>query len=248
MKNNESGFTLIELMVATAMVTIVVGVIYAAYNLQTKIYTEQGKVAEMQQNIRAGMWYLQRELRMAGYGSQDTKDPSCNAPGETAAVAPGIHTAEEAKIGFSMDLNENGDCADDGENVTYSLYDNTDGIPVLGRDDNTDAQAKQSVAEYITSINFIYIFSPPLMSLPATDPTSTPTPAQLDDIAAVQVSMLARASSKNRTKASTTSFTIMIPDAWGVPTAAETVWGPYTDSYSRRLLTTTINCRNMGLL
>ena len=59
MKNNESGFTLIELMVATAMVTIVVGVIYAAYNIQTKIYTEQDKTAEMQQNLRAGMWYLQ---------------------------------------------------------------------------------------------------------------------------------------------------------------------------------------------
>ena len=81
MKNNENGFTLIELMVATAMVTIVVGVIYAAYNIQTKIYTEQGKVTEMQQNIRAGMWYLQRELRMAGYNSNATKDPSCNAPG-----------------------------------------------------------------------------------------------------------------------------------------------------------------------
>ncbi len=71
MKNTENGFTLIELMVAIAMAAIVVGVIYSAYNVQTKIYTEQDKTAEMQQNIRAGMFYLQRETRMAGYNPQE---------------------------------------------------------------------------------------------------------------------------------------------------------------------------------
>jgi len=245
---DENGFTLIELMVAMAMAGIVVSVIYSAYNIQTKIYTEQGKAAEMQQNIRAGIILLQREARMAGYLSQDTNDISCNAkPKVGPAVSPGIHTATAATFGFSMDLNEDGDCADDGENVTYALY-TSDGITKLGRNDNTDDQDQQPVAENITHINFVYIFSPPLVGSPATKPpTSTPNAAQLDDIVAVQISLLARSKTEDREAAATTSFTLPMPNAWGENTAGGAVFGPFTDSYSRRLLTTTINCRNMGL-
>ncbi len=101
MKRSDSGFTLIELMVAMAMSSIVVGVIYSAYTVQTKIYTEQDKVAEMQQNLRAGMAYLQREARMAGYNPGDKKDVSCDAPGGGAKkVAPGIHTATATTFWF----------------------------------------------------------------------------------------------------------------------------------------------------
>jgi len=59
------------------MASIVVSIIYSAYNIQTKIYTEQDKVAEMQQNIRSGLMYLQREARMAGYNAQNSSDVSC---------------------------------------------------------------------------------------------------------------------------------------------------------------------------
>jgi type IV pilus assembly protein PilW len=248
MKSSESGFTLIELMIAMAMAAIVTGIIYSAYNIQTKIYTEQDKVAEMQQNMRAGISYLQREARMAGYNAQDAKDASCNKPGLAGAVAPGIHTATATTFGFSMDLDEDGKCTTDGENVTYAIYTGGDGILKLGRDDNTDAQAQQPIAENISNVDFVYIFSPPLIgSSVVNPPTSTPTATQLTDIVSVQVSLLAQASTQDRKAASTTSFTLPLPNAWGASTAGGTVWGPFTDSVSRRLLTTTINCRNMGL-
>ena len=239
MKNTESGFTLIELMTAMAMAGIVIGVIYAAYNIQTKIYTEQDKTAEMQQNIRAGLIYLQKEARMAGYDLEDANDVSCGAGG-TVLAAPGIHTATATEFGFSMDLNEDGKCLG-GENVTYSIYTDADGMNKLGRKAPT---LNRPVAEHIDEINFVYILS----TTPATAPTSTPTAAQLNDIVAVQISLLARASTPDRKAPRTTSFTVPMPDASGIPTAATSViWGPYTDSISRRLLTTTINCRNMGL-
>lgn len=250
---DEDGFTLIELMVAMAMAGIVVSVIYSAYNIQTKIYTEQGKAAEMQQNIRAGIIFMQSEARMAGYLSQDTNDKSCNAnPAVGPAVSPGIHTATATTFGFSMDLNDDDDCADDGENVTYALY-TSDGIPKLGRNDNTDAQDQQPIAENIENIEFVYIFSPPLIGSPTTKPpTSTPTAAQLDDIVAVQISILARSKTENLKEKIRTAFTLPKPNAWGENTSGGTVWVMPTppkvpDSYSRRLLTTTINCRNMGL-
>ncbi|GAB6192346.1 prepilin-type N-terminal cleavage/methylation domain-containing protein [Desulfocastanea catecholica] len=233
MKNTESGFTLIELMTAMAMAGIVIGVIYAAYNIQTKIYTEQGKAAEMQQNIRAGMAYLRSETLMAGYDPEDATDASCGAGG-----VPGIHTATATTFGFTMDLDENGKCDGTSENVTYSIYTDADGVNKLGRKAPT---LNDPVAEHIDGINFVYMFPSP------TAPTSSPTAAQLDDIVAVQVSLLARASTPDRKTPRTTSFAVPMPDDSGSPTGTAVTWGPFTDSISRRLLTTTINCRNMGL-
>lgn len=242
MKNYESGFTLIELMVAMAMASIVVGVIYSAHKVQTKIYTEQDKVAEMQQNIRSGLMYFQREARMAGYNPKDAKDKSCGNITETLPVVPGIHTATATTFGFSMDLNKDEDCDDPNENVTYSLY-TTDSIQKLGR----AAPSNQPIAENIEDIRFVYMFAPPPVGTAvAKSPTSTVTdPAKLKDIVAVQVSLIARAKARDLTT-HTTSFTLPMPNAWGGNTTGGEVL-QFTDGYSRRLLTTTINCRNMGL-
>jgi type IV pilus assembly protein PilW len=241
MKNSESGFTLIELMVAMAMVSIVVGVIYSAHTIQSKIYTEQDKVAEMQQNIRSALMFLQREARMAGFNPEDAKDKSCGKIGETLPVAPGIHTATATTFGFSMDLNKDEDCDDPNENMTYSLY-TADGIQKLGR----AAPSNQPIAENIEEIRFVYMFAPPLAGLLVTkSPTSTPNSAQFKDIVAVQVSLIARAKAPDL-KTHTTSFTLPFPNAWGENLTGGVV-RQFTDRYSRRLLTTTINCRNMGL-
>lgn len=249
MKENNGGFTLVELMVSMVMAGIVVAIIYSAYNIQTKIYTEQGKVAEMQQNIRSGLSYLQREGRMAGYNPQGVKDATCNAnPLAGPAVAPGIHTATGTTFGFSMDLNGNGDCADTGENVTYTLYNDAAGVSKLGRNDKTNAAPQQPVAENITHVQFVYLFAPPATGgAGAKAPTSNPDANDFGEIAAVQVALLARASHPDRKATTTTTYTVPVPDAWGQPTAAPPVWQTFTDSYSRRLLVTMINCRNMGL-
>jgi prepilin-type N-terminal cleavage/methylation domain-containing protein len=249
MKENNGGFTLVELMVSMAMAGIVVAVIYSAYNIQTKIYTEQGKVAEMQQNIRAGLSYLQREGRMAGYNPQREKHATCSAPGVSSAAAPGIHTATATTFGFSMDLNEDGDCADTGENVTYTLYNDDAGVSKLGRNDNTDAASQQPVAENITHIQFVYLFAPPAVGAAVVKvPTSNPNANDFSEIAAVQVALLARATHPDRKAPTTAPYTVPMPDAWGRPTAAAVPAGwPTPDNYNRRLLVTMINCRNMGL-
>ena len=250
MHRSESGFTLVELLVSMAMAGIVVGIIYAAYTIQTKIYTEQGKVAEMQQNIRAAVTYLRFEGVMAGYNPRQERHVSCGPPGGGTLAKPGVHTATATAFGFSMDLNRDGDCADTGENVTYTVYPIPGPPPYkLGRNDNTDAAAQQPVAEDITGIQFIYLFEPPegIGTPGATAPTSTPLPADLDELAAVQVTLLAQGSASDRKRPVTQNFIAPVPDAWGQPTANPPVWQTFTDTYSRRQLTTTINLRNMGL-
>lgn len=249
MNRSESGFTLVELLVSMAMAGIVVGVIYAAYTIQTRIYTEQGKVAEMQQNIRGAVTYLRHEGVMAGYNPRQERHVSCGPPGGGTLAKPGVHTATATAFGFSMDLNGDGDCADTGENVTYTVYVDAANTPKLGRNDNTNAAAQQPVAEHITHIQFVYLFEPPkgIGAAGATPPTSTPTAAELDELAAMQVTLLARGSAPDRKRQVTQDFIAPVPDAWGRATADPPVWQTFTDTYSRRQLTTTINLRNMGL-
>ncbi len=68
---NERGITLIELLVALVICGVVVAGIYRVFIAQTRAYTVQDQVVEVQQNVRSAMEILLRDLRMAGYDSND---------------------------------------------------------------------------------------------------------------------------------------------------------------------------------
>ena len=63
----EKGVTLIELLVVLVICAIVVGGIYKVFITQTKAYTLQDQVAEVQQDVRAAMELMVRDIRMAGF-------------------------------------------------------------------------------------------------------------------------------------------------------------------------------------
>src|SRR5260370_25445973 len=64
----EAGFTLIEGLVATAVMMIIAGAVYSA--LTDAIHTTEGVtlLADTQENLRAGMNYVVRDLVQAGEG------------------------------------------------------------------------------------------------------------------------------------------------------------------------------------
>lgn len=70
---NKKGVTLIELLVALILCGLVIAGIYRLFIAQTKAYTVQDQVVEVQQNIRNAMGILLRDLRMTGFDS-DSKD------------------------------------------------------------------------------------------------------------------------------------------------------------------------------
>jgi type IV pilus assembly protein PilW len=70
--HKNKGFTLPELMIAMAVGSIIMAVIYSTYQAQQKSYTTQHLGVEMQQNIRAAMSLMKREIRMAGYDPEET--------------------------------------------------------------------------------------------------------------------------------------------------------------------------------
>lgn len=137
---NPPGFTLVELLIAIAISGMVLAAVCSVFVMQNKAYSVQEQVVEMQQNARAAMDMMTREIAMAGY----------RPPGATTTV--GITAAAASSLSFKQDLNNDGDTSDANEDVTYSLY-TEDSVQKIGR--NTGG-GNQPVAENIQSLTLTY--------------------------------------------------------------------------------------------
>jgi len=67
---NKKGVTLIELLVVLVISGIVIGGVYRVFISQTKAYSVQDGVAEIQQDVRGAMEIMVRDIRMAGFQSR----------------------------------------------------------------------------------------------------------------------------------------------------------------------------------
>lgn len=65
-----AGFTLVELLVATAVAAILGLAIVANYIMQTRSYEIHREMANMQQNMRAAMYMLSNDIRNSGRDSE----------------------------------------------------------------------------------------------------------------------------------------------------------------------------------
>ncbi|MCE5245079.1 MAG: prepilin-type N-terminal cleavage/methylation domain-containing protein, partial [Desulfobacteraceae bacterium] len=118
-RRNMNGFTVVELIVAVALTGIATAAVYKSFSAQQSVYTAQGQVVDLQQNLRAGTDLLVRELRMAGC------DPSTRA-------SAGFVTANALTVRFTMNFDDDDDVSDEGEDITYSLF-ILGGVKCLGR-------------------------------------------------------------------------------------------------------------------
>ncbi|HOD31439.1 MAG TPA: prepilin-type N-terminal cleavage/methylation domain-containing protein [Smithellaceae bacterium] len=127
------GFSLVELIVAMVAGLIIIGAAYSIFLGQERTMSKQDKIVEMQQNVRAAMDMLSREVMMAGY-----------------AKSNGIPYSS-SQLQIMADLNEDGDVTDAHENIIYT-YDA--GGKRINR--NTGGGA-QPFAENITAFTFQYL-------------------------------------------------------------------------------------------
>ena len=134
MLHNRKGFTLLELLVAMALSVIVMASIYSTYYSQQKSYIVQEQLAAMEQNLRAAMFYMERDIRMAG----------CDPTRKTAA---GITTADATELIFSEDTDGDGTTT----SVRYILNDND------GDGDDDLERNGELIAENIEVLNLVYL-------------------------------------------------------------------------------------------
>jgi type IV pilus assembly protein PilW len=178
---NSKGFTLIELMVTLAISTIVLAGIYAAYNAQLRSHVTQQVVVDIQQNLRSSMYYLQRSIRMAGFGAGAgfVDDFSAFPDFDNPDVA-----RDATNIAFTIDADDDGvignDANVDNELIAYRLNGTTLQKFRPSAHKAGDPDPWSDVAENIQNINFVYL-----------DDTlaATATPA---DIRSVQIAITAQ--------------------------------------------------------
>ena len=151
-RRNDRGFTIIELIIALLLSSMVMIGIWNTFHFQQQSYNLQRQKVAMEQNLRAGMQLMEQEIRMAGCDPSDLTNA-------------GFHTRLPGAIGFTMDINNDantglydGDVADPNEDITYTLYNDTDGIQKLGRRSQAGGPI-QSVAEHINALAFLYLDS-----------------------------------------------------------------------------------------
>jgi len=229
--NLQQGFTLVELLVAMAMVGIVVGAIYSTYKSQQDSYVAQEQVAEMQQNLRAALYMMARDIRMAGFNPAD----SPNVDGFVTALPddPGPVTATNStNIAFTIDRDEDAavDANDHNEQIAYRIDSNR--LEKFMYNASTNSWQWETISENIDALNFVY--------RDQNGNAIVISPTTLQDIRSVDITIVARTGRKAQNFTDTQAYfnqeDLVIP-----------ILVAQNDNFRRRLLTTNIACRNMGI-
>jgi prepilin-type N-terminal cleavage/methylation domain-containing protein len=162
LRARNNGFTLLELLAAIFITAILMAGLYSVFVSQQVAFSAQEQIAELNQNMRAAMDLMTREIRLAGYK-------------KSGAIFNGIAAAQPTTIRILADLDQNGDTIGPNEDITYS-YDGP----------NLQIWRKNSslpIADNITNLTFVYTLA---------DGTTTSSTADLAAIRKVTISITAR--------------------------------------------------------
>jgi type IV pilus assembly protein PilW len=230
------GFTLIELMIAMVISGIVMAAIYAAYEMQVRSQITNQALVDMQQEMRAAMLIMERDLRMAGY------DPTQNAGAEITEIRAN-------SVAFTMDVaggdtdgidNNNdglvdgaeeadfpdGDLDDGNEVIRYVHEIDAEGTPYLGR--SMGGGAVSPVAYNIDALNFVYL-----------DQDGNPT-ADRTQIRAIAVTMVGRSGKEVPVLFFKQQDNTVYRNQQG-----DVILAAPNDDFRRMMLSTVVKCRNL---
>jgi type IV pilus assembly protein PilW len=230
MKKNQTGFSLIELLISIAVGSIVLTLVAGFLFSQQRVSITQNEVVDMQQGLRAAVTLMNREIRMAGF------DP-------TGSAGAGIVQAEVDSVTFTTDDNDNGSLMVDpvtwepNERIRYAVNANGD----LGRATGAGGAGLQAMAYNVDELNFVYLDG---NGVRLDDDGAGNVIASIDDIRAVQITVVARSGE------TLPALFLGRPDN----TVYENLHGdeiftpPAGDRFRRIILSSTAMCRNIGLL
>jgi type II secretory pathway pseudopilin PulG len=144
---SKAGFSLVELLLALATSTIILGAIYSVFNITNKNVTTQNVAASVQQSLRSAIGLMSRDIRLAGLDPIGTE-------------SFGIAYASQNKIRFTLDSIDSGTGDFNGvvdeanfEEITYDFQ----GNQIIQTLYETASSPNSAVLiSNITNLNFAY--------------------------------------------------------------------------------------------
>jgi type IV pilus assembly protein PilW len=137
----QAGFSLTELLISIAVASILLAAISTYFAYQNRSYAAQNQLTEMNENTRAALDLLEREIRLAGYNP-------------TRATFNGIpYNASSATLDLYQDLDGDGAITGTNEHITYT-YNSTQKI--LYRNAN-DGNGAQPLLDNLNAFQFSYL-------------------------------------------------------------------------------------------
>jgi type IV pilus assembly protein PilW len=144
---NQSGFTLLEMLVSSAVFVIVLFAVYLMFTTNQVTYARGENKVELQQNGRVAMRRMAREIRMAGY------DPGTAIPAQASQTA--IQVANANMITFIADL----DGDDVSDQVIYRLQGNQvirESASWVGGAWTPNPPVSSELADSVSALSFTY--------------------------------------------------------------------------------------------
>jgi prepilin-type N-terminal cleavage/methylation domain-containing protein len=195
----ESGFSLIELMIAIAISAVLAAGIFKVFIAQNKVYSVQDQILERQQNVRTGLDNITRSLQAVGYDPTESKNFGITAYQAAAPFFPASSTAAMAlatntELYFTTDDSEDGTINNDGnERFGFKIVSNNlVAAYILAADGNIASW--QPIAENIESMTVSYTYADGTVSTVVGLPDNAVSNRNFEDIRAATVTLTARTS------------------------------------------------------
>jgi len=222
---NQTGLTIIEIMMYIITSSIIMASVYNAFHTQKNSYSTQNNTVEIQQTVRSGIYTMTREIRSSGYNP--TRDANAgfvkelpDAPGKFSID----YSTDDDILAFTLDNDGNGVIdLNKAEQIAYRF---NAGARKLERF-NVEREEWEAVAGNVDALNFVYFKQD---GTPATVP---------EDIQYIEIALLVRARNAEPKFTNTTTYHNKRGDVLCASCTG--------DHYRRRLLTTTVQARNVRI-
>jgi type IV pilus assembly protein PilW len=171
-----AGFTLVEVLMCIAILSILFGTIYRTFDTFNRSYTSENVKAGVQQKSRLGIDLMARDIRLAGLDPLGTSAAGFN-PANTSSTS----------IQFSADLNYDGDLDDPFEDIIYALNGNL----LQQTSDLGSGPLTATLLDNVSALSFSYLDQ---------EDNLLPEPVAVDQIRTVLISLtLQRPAGRNGT-------------------------------------------------
>ena len=246
---SSSGFSLVELMVALVLSFIAMIAIYRSYVAIRVGVEKHEQDCEIHQNLRVGMQWMTRELRMAGY------DPNYGAEAGFV-VALDDEVRFTANYGYiadeeDRDVDDSDPTGWEDEDVTYALV--ATNLVRTDHNDNGGAGSTQIIISNVDALRFVYYDGsnpPELLEKPLSSGFDRDKIRDVDIILVVRATNEDYAYTNNRPYPSTVDEydNSTLNSSSGSPDfITDEILEPQNDNFRRGRMVGRVKARNAGL-